>query len=75
MAKYSVEIEAKMLITVQVEAKSKDDARELAAESIHIASNAPRQGFGTTLAIQGEDNSMYIDTDNLYESITDVTKI
>lgn len=75
MEKYNVEFEVKTFITIEVMANDEETAKENAAVSIDITSLSPRQGFGSTLAIKGENNSIFLEVDNAYECVTDVTKL
>lgn len=72
---YDVIFKIPAYITVRVKASSDEDARENASEGLNLTNHFSREGLGTTIAIEGKNNSIMIDTDNCYERIDDVTEV
>jgi hypothetical protein len=75
MKKFKVNFETFCTISIEVEANSEDEAKEKASENVHITELAPHRGDGTMLSLVGEKNNMYIDSENMYDRISEVEEI
>lgn len=75
MKKFKVNFETFCSISIEVEAENEEEAREKASENVKIIDLAPTRGYGSTITLKGECNSMYVDKDNLYDRISEVEEI
>jgi hypothetical protein len=74
MKKFAVEFETICMITIEVEASNEDEAKEKASEQVEVREYFSKSGDGTTLIIKGDNNKMFIDTDNMYDRISDINE-
>jgi hypothetical protein len=75
MKKFKVIFETFCTISIEVEANNEDEAKEKASEQVCITELAPQRGYGAMLSLEGENNFMYIDSENMYDRISEVEKI
>ena len=75
MAKFKIEFETKAYITVFVDAENKDEAIEIACDETRFSNYSPKTNMGTTLAINGEENSFIIESDNLGDCSNEVEEL
>lgn len=61
-----------MYVTISVEARSVEEAKQLASEDLHIKELGSSSGNGTTLTIDGDRNSIFVDSDNCYDQNEEV---
>lgn len=75
MKKFKVYFETFCSISIEVEADNEEEAREKASENVKIIDLAPTRGYGSTIALKGECNSLYVDKDNMYDRISEIEEI
>lgn len=72
---YKVTFEIPTYITIFVDAKNEDEAKEYASEDLEVEEYMSKSGMGTTLAIKGSENKMFLDKDNCFERIQEVEEV
>jgi hypothetical protein len=75
MRKFKVNFETFCNISIEVEANNEEEAKEKASENVRITELAPHRGDGTMLSLNGEKNNMYIDSENMYDRVSEVEEI